>query len=374
MGTFLPFAIITSAMCIWHIAGTDSRLSRRPHATAGTARMGPWPRRTLGPTPDTRHSLGPPVVAWASRVVGRRPVAPVRRRARPHAAAGGAWRAGAALGRAGAGGARPGRCSVGRCRPGCWAGGPGRRPPAVPPAVARLLGASAVALGPAGRAERQAPRVRAAFPSGPAAPRVRLSRPLVPGLAGRGPASALLLAPGARPEAAPGAGQAPAGPPRGRRGRDRRRPGRLRGLPGAARRAQRGSPRRPPAPTRPRAPRSGPRQARLLGGLPGARGGGAPPPRRAGLAHVPEHAARRCHTGQAGGCGLGNVGRTVRPGVTETAPMRRRGRGRRRGPDSRGARGARARSPCPGIALLSGSMGAMRRAPPERGLPANLRH
>ena len=83
-------------------------------------------------------------------------------------------------------------------------GGPGRRPPDVPPAVARLLGASAVALGPACRAERQAPRARAAFPRGPAAPRGRLSRPRVPGRAGRGPASALLLAPVSLPEAATG--------------------------------------------------------------------------------------------------------------------------------------------------------------------------
>ena len=72
--------------------------------------------------------------------------------------------------------------------------------------------------------------------------------------------------------------------------------------------------------------------------------------------------------------GWGDAGGLRSPGVKETAPMRRRGRGRLRGPDRRGARGARARSPCPGIALLSGSMGAMRRAPPERGLPANRRH
>ena len=167
MGTFLPFAIITSAMCIWHIAGTDSRLSRRPHATAGTARMGPCPRRTLGPTPDTRHSLGPPVVAWASRVVGRRPVAPVRRRARPPAAAGGAWRAGAALGRAGAGGARPGRCSVGRCRPGCWAGAPGGGPRTCPPRWPGCWGRPRWPWGPrAGQsAKRRGPARRS--PAGP---------------------------------------------------------------------------------------------------------------------------------------------------------------------------------------------------------------
>jgi hypothetical protein len=218
MGTFLPFAIITSAIGIWNMAGTDSRLSRRPQATAGTARMGPWPRRTWGPTQATRHRLGPPGVAWASRVGCRRPVAPVRRRALPHAAACGAWRAVAALGRAGAGGARHGRCgALPTCVPG---GGPGRLSPDVPTAVARLLGASSWAMGPAGRAERHAPRARAACPSGPAAPRVRLARPRVPGLAGRGPAAARLLAPGARgapprtARAGPAAARASTRPPR----------------------------------------------------------------------------------------------------------------------------------------------------------------
>ena len=175
--------------------------------------------------------------------------------------------------------AAPGRAPRGGPAAGGVRGGPGARGPGRAPSAAGPRGVPPRARG-ATRASVAPAWPRSGWPwssvGAPAGPR-RTPR----GRAGRGP--------GAR------------GAPRGRRGRDRRRPGRLRGLPCAARRAQRGSPRRPPAPTRPRAPRSGPRQARLLGGLPGARGGGAPPPRRAGLAHVPEHAARRCPAGQAGG-------------------------------------------------------------------------
>jgi hypothetical protein len=252
--------------------------------------------------------------------------------------------------------------AVGRCRPVCGAGAPGGGPRTCPPLLPVCWGRPRGPWGPrAGQsATRRGPERRA-----PAGQRRRACgwRALV---------SPVWLAGVQRLRACwP---PAPVGPPRGRRGRDRRLPVRRRGLPGAASRAPRGSPRRPPAPTRPRAPRACPRQARRLGWLPGARGGGAPPPRRACRAHGPEHAARRGHAGQAGGCGLGNVGRTGRTGVTATAPMRRRRRGRPRGQASRGARGALARSPCPGIALLSGSMGAMRREPPERGVPANRRH
>ena len=184
---------------------------------------------------------------------------------------------------------------------------------------------------------------------------------------------------------------APAGPRRTPRGRAGRGPG-ARGAPPrtawarpAAARASPRPPRRgPPRPTRvPPQTASAHEAARApVWPTPGASPGRAPRgARRRGPPSPPggpcPRARARCQalSSRPGGGGwLGNVGRTGRPGVTETAPMRRRGRGRRRGPDSRGARGARARSPCPGIALLSGSMGAMRRAPPERGLPANLRH
>src|SRR4029434_8981127 len=87
IGTFLPFAIITYAICLWNIACPDSRLSWMPQATAGTARMVKWTRRTWCPTPATRHSLGPPWVALADLGGLLRPGAHGRRRALKHASA-----------------------------------------------------------------------------------------------------------------------------------------------------------------------------------------------------------------------------------------------------------------------------------------------
>jgi hypothetical protein len=87
MGTFLPLEIITYASCIWKISCTDRRLSRRPKATAGTARVVKWTRRKLCTTQYTRHSLCNPVVDCAYLVVFRRQVAQLRRRALKNAAA-----------------------------------------------------------------------------------------------------------------------------------------------------------------------------------------------------------------------------------------------------------------------------------------------
>src|SRR6266704_3044251 len=79
MGTFLPFAIITYATCIWKISGTDSRLSSMPKATAGTSRVVKWTRRKLYTTQYTRNSLCNPVVDLAYILVFLRKVAHLRR-------------------------------------------------------------------------------------------------------------------------------------------------------------------------------------------------------------------------------------------------------------------------------------------------------
>src|SRR2546422_10604233 len=91
MGTFLPFEIITYATCIWKISCTDSRLSRRPKATAGTSRVVKWTRRKLCTTQYTHNSLCNPVVALAYVLVFLRKVAHFRRRARKNASACLAW-------------------------------------------------------------------------------------------------------------------------------------------------------------------------------------------------------------------------------------------------------------------------------------------
>ena len=87
MGTFLPFAIITYAICIWKISCTDSRLSRMPKATAGTSRIVKWTRRKLCITQYTRNSLCNPVVALAYILVFLRKGAHLRRRALKNASA-----------------------------------------------------------------------------------------------------------------------------------------------------------------------------------------------------------------------------------------------------------------------------------------------
>jgi hypothetical protein len=89
-----------------------------------------------------------------------------------------------------------------------------RLPPDVPTSFARLLGASSFAMVHECLASRKEPMARAAVTIGTEAQIVRLSRHLVPCLAGLGKASALLLATGSLPEASPGAVPEPYGPPR----------------------------------------------------------------------------------------------------------------------------------------------------------------
>jgi len=67
--------------------------------------------------------------------------------------------------------------------------------------------------------------------------------------------------------------------------------------------------------------RACPRQARMLGFRKGARGGIAPPPLGACLAHVPDHAHRSLHACHKGLFGLRDIDWTVLTLVHDTATL-----------------------------------------------------
>jgi hypothetical protein len=209
----------------------------------------------------------------------------------------------------------------------CW--GTLRLPPAVYASWARLRGAPWCALVSQCLASLKEPLSITALPRWQETQGRPRSRQLGPGLHRLWQASASLLATIARPHASTGSLPEPSGPSQGLRGRHWRLSLGLSFLSCEHARSARLPQRLQAEPLLESDNRSFPRQERLRGCRPGARGGLAAPPRGAGLAHWPAHAHRgfpACHEGR---CCLRDRARTGLTWGHDTTIMMLCGRGRR---------------------------------------------